>query len=156
MRYAFRVDGKTSRAGMERAKHRQYSMCINVYSRSSLHSDEYLVACACPMNAVSFMSPTIRRASFRRPRVFLVPPFVLPLFLCLSYPHPLRPESCSCEFLHECKRRPGRLYELFQFTSTNCGSFLRFLSFFLSLPLSRAFVLPLSFPLFLFLSSPCT
>lgn len=47
-------------------------------------------------------------------------------FLSHSLPCPLRPESCSCEFLHECKRRPRRLYELFQFTSANGESFLFF------------------------------
>ena len=91
--------------------------------------------------------------AFAHPRVFRTT--VCPFFLCLSYPSPLRPESCSCEFLHECKRRPGRLYELFQFTSTNCRSFLRFLSF-LSLSVSLSLSLPFSFPLFPFLSFPCT
>lgn len=41
----------------------------------------------------------------------------------LSLPCLLRPESCR-EFQHKCKRWPGRLYELFQFTSANSGSFL--------------------------------
>lgn len=62
--------------------------------------------------------------------IALVPSLFLSFYLSLSLPCPLRPESCSCEFLHECKRRPGRLYELFQFTSANGESFLRF--FFLS------------------------
>lgn len=58
-------------------------------------------------------------------RVFHAPPSIS-LSSFLSHSLPLRPESCSCEFLHECKRRPRRLYELFQFTSANGKSFLFF------------------------------
>lgn len=48
---------------------------------------------------------------------------LFPFSPTLSLPCLLRPESCR-EFQHKCKRWPGRLYELFQFTSANSGSFL--------------------------------
>lgn len=106
-----------------------------VYSRSSLYQTTSRV---CMSDERRFLyiirnsaAPSGVCASSRFSRITIASL----LFLRLPYPCPLRLESCSHKFLHECKRRPGRLYELFQFTSTNCRSFLRFLLFSLSLSL---------------------
>lgn len=135
------------RGGTERAKHRQYSACI----RALRYIGRYL-ACACPMNAVSFISSTIRRLL----RAYI---HVLAFFA-----HHRRPTSLCPSLLSNVRyvrnlavtnsrtnvnAGVGRLYELFQFTS-NCGSFLRFL-FFFSPSFSCPFLmfLPLSLSLFL-------
>lgn len=114
------------RGGTERAKHRQYSACI----RALRYIGRYL-ACACPMSAVSFISSTIRRLlpAYARPRVSRVPPsFHLSFSVSLIHIRYVRnlavANSCT-----NVNAGSGRLYELFQFTSTNCGSFLRFLFF---------------------------
>lgn len=117
-----------------------------------IHAVRYIrryLAHVCRMSAVFFISFTIwsfdvslRASVFSRfSYTAVIPSLFLLSFLSFSFSSMLRPESCSCEFLQECKRRPGRLYELFQFTSANGESFL--LSFFAS-PLSRAFALSLS------------
>lgn len=142
------------RGGTERAKHRQYSACI----RALRYIGRYL-ACACPMSAVSFISSTIRRLlpAYARPRVSRVPPsshlsFSVSLIHIRYVRNLAVANSCT-----NVNAGSGRLYELFQFTSTNCGSFLRFLFFFspplFLMPLSRSFLFP---SLFFFLSSPCT
>lgn len=129
---------KNIRRGTGCAKHRRYSACIH-----ALRYIRRYLACACPTSFplyhLQFGGSFCASSRFSRTTIVPLP------FFHLFYPRPLRPESCSCEFLHECKRRPGRLYELFQFTSTNCRSFLHFPFFFsLSLFLMPPF-LPLSF-----------
>lgn len=129
------------RGGTERAKHRQYSM----YSRSSLHrtlsrvclSDErcflYIIYNSVPPSGVC--------ASSRFSRTTVVPP----LFLRLSYPHPLRPESCSCEFLHECKRRVGTALRIVSVYLHQLWILSTFPLFFLLPSFSCPFLVPSSF-----------
>lgn len=126
---------EASTQASEQARHWRYS----VFPFFVISDD---ISRVCRMSAVSFISSAIRPfgASFRgRLAPLLSDACVLLVFIAhhrrrsvSSHPPPctLRPESCSYEFLHECKRRSRRLCELLPQSlslyaaDTSVGSFL--------------------------------